>query len=133
LQPSQRTILISQIYLKEKLLLEGLRGPNALAAPFIFDIRGGGGFWGIEFDGFDNNPDYDLKGEGFAMLVQARALDNNLVIMGFTGGSNLEGTKGSHCLLAPAYNSTKEEIELIASRFIQSVEDVIREHSIKKD
>lgn len=111
-----------------QLLRQRLQGPNALAAPYTFDIRGGGGFWGIEFD-FTEAAHMDFKGHPFAMRVQTRAFENGLVIMSFTGGSDLEGTRGDHCLLSPAYNVTKEEIEKIAALFIQSVEEVLREVS----
>lgn len=111
----------------EKLLREGLQGPNSLAAPVTFDIRGGGGFWGIEFD--TEGQKYNLK-EPLGMLVQARCLENGLVIIGQSGGSNVEGTKGSHAMLAPAYNVTKEEIEIIAEKFIRSVEEILRESNI---
>ncbi|KIM44610.1 hypothetical protein M413DRAFT_25067 [Hebeloma cylindrosporum] len=111
----------------DKLLQQRLTGPNKLAAPYIFDIRGGGGFWAVEFElgtaGF--------KGDSFAMLVQARALDNGLIVMGMTGGANLEGTKGDHVMLSPAYNVTKEQIEKIADIFSQSVEEVLKEYNVQ--
>lgn len=110
----------------EKLLQAGLRGPNALAAPFTFDIRGGGGFWAVEFD-FTEGPKTDFKGQQFAMLLQSRSLEKGVIIMGFTGGSNWEGTKGDHIILAPAYNVTKEQIEHITSIFIECVEEILRE------
>jgi E3 ubiquitin-protein ligase TRIP12 len=97
-----------------------------LAAPFTFDIRGGGGFWAIEFD-FTEGSNVDFKGQQFAMLMQARALEKNVIIMGMTGGSNWEGTKGDHLILAPAYNVTKEQIENIAIVVIESVEEILRE------
>jgi E3 ubiquitin-protein ligase TRIP12 len=60
----------------ESLLKERLQGPNALAAPFTFDIRGGGGFWGIEFDFSCPPPEAPkVKGEGFGIVVQARCLE----------------------------------------------------------
>ncbi|KAG5647508.1 hypothetical protein DXG03_009445 [Asterophora parasitica] len=110
----------------ESLLEKGLRGPNAIAAPYTFDIRGGGGFWGIEFD-FTQAPSLDFKGTPFGLRVQARALELGLIIMGMTGGANVEGSQGDHILLAPAYNVRKEEVEKIAGIFVQSVEDVLRE------
>ncbi|KAG9223868.1 hypothetical protein CCMSSC00406_0007730 [Pleurotus cornucopiae] len=114
----------------DKLLNDRLRGPNSLAAPFTFDIRGAGGFWGVEFD-FEvpEGEKIDFKGGQFGILAQARALKNGLVIMGFGGGSNLEATKGDHLILAPAYNVTKEEIEKIVDIFVRSVEEVISEYS----
>ncbi|KAF9269422.1 PLP-dependent transferase [Marasmius fiardii PR-910] len=113
------------------LLRSRLQGENSMAKAYTFDIRGGGLFWGIEFD-FDT-PEaagVDLKGKGFAMLVQARALEKGMVIMGFTGGSNLEGNKGSHILLSPAYNVTKEEIEKIVDVLVETIEEVIVQHKI---
>lgn len=82
------------------LLKERLQGPNTIAASYTFDIRGGGLFWGIEFD---FPAEVEDKTKSFGMLVQARALELGLVIMGFTGGANLEGTKGLRpflCLIA---------------------------------
>ncbi|KAG5222615.1 PLP-dependent transferase [Salix suchowensis] len=98
----------------DKLLNDRLRGPNSLAAPFTFDIRGAGGSGG-----------WNLTSK----CPRARALKNGLVIMGFGGGSNLEATKGDHLILAPAYNVTKEEIEIIVDIFMHSVEEVISEYS----
>jgi len=85
-------------------------------------------FWGIEFDFTSSDAaKLDFKGGQFAMLLQARCLEKGLIIMGFTGGANLEGTQGNHCLLSPAYNVTREEIEEIVKRFVESVEGVIKE------
>jgi adenosylmethionine-8-amino-7-oxononanoate aminotransferase len=119
-----------------KLLQERLTGPNSLALPYTFDVRGGGGFWGVEFDfTIDNNNNngiiVDFKGESFAMLVQARALQNGLIVIGMVGGANLEGTKGDHIILAPAYNVTKEEIEKIVDIFVNSVEEILREFGVQ--
>ncbi|KAL4245223.1 class-III pyridoxal-phosphate-dependent aminotransferase family protein [Abortiporus biennis] len=109
------------------LLRERLQSPNALAAPFTFDVRGGGAWWGVEFD-FDGpeGKRVDFKGGQFAMIVQARAFEKGLIIMGFTGGSNLEGTKGNHIMLSPAYNVTKEEVEKIVDILVDSVEEVLK-------
>ncbi|KAJ7158710.1 pyridoxal phosphate-dependent transferase [Mycena filopes] len=108
-----------------------LQGPNSPSAPFTFDIRGGGGFWGIEFD-FDcpEAQSLDFKGQKFAMLVQAHALEHGLVIMGMVGGGNLQGTKGDVILLAPAYNITAELTEKIVEMFGNSVDAVLRAHGV---
>lgn len=111
-----------------RLLEERLRGPNAFAKPFTFDIRGGGGFWAVEFI---SNPEatlLDLKGNRLAMLIQAQSLRNGLIVMGMTGGGDLDGVKGEHVIFAPAYNVTREEIEGIVDVFVLSVEEVLREH-----
>lgn len=111
-----------------KLLRERLSGPNSLALPYTFDVRGGGGFWAVEFD-FGNST-VNFKGGSFAFLVQARAMQNSLIVMGFGGGANLEGTKGDFIILAPAYNVTKEEIEKIVDIFVNSTEEVLRESGV---
>jgi len=90
------------------LLKERLLSPNSPVAPYVFDIRGGGLWYAVEFE----VPPEKMKGQKFAMVVQARCIDNGLVIMGFTGGANLEGTKGDHCMLSPAYNVTREEVRI---------------------
>ena len=41
------------------------------------------------------------------MEVQARALQNELVIMGFTGGTSFDGKRGNHCMLSLTYNVTE--------------------------
>ena len=112
-----------------KLLQERFAGPNSLALPYTFDVRGGGGFWAIEFDFSDKAVDF--KGEPFAMLVQAQALRNGLIVMGMVGGADLEGTKGDHIILAPAYNVTKEEIEKIVDILGNSVEEILRESGVE--
>ena len=111
-----------------KLLRERLTGPNALAAPFTFDIRGGGAFWAVEFD-FEGPlaTKVDFKSEAFAMRVQARSLENGLIVMGMTNGANVESTKGDHIIFAPAYNITREEVEKIVDIFVASTESVLRE------
>ena len=114
-----------------KLLEERLTGPNSLALPYTFDVRGGGGFWAVEFDFNSENNNIDFKGQSFAMLVQAQSLQNGLIVMGMVGGANLEGTKGDHIILAPAYNVTKEEIEKIVEIFVESVEEILREFGVQ--
>ena len=103
------------------MLRQHLSGPNKLASPYVFDFRVGGGFWDVEFE----------LGNSFAMLVQAHALDNGLIVIGRTGGANLQGTKVNHVILAPDYNVTKEEIEKIAEIFCQSVEEILKGYNVQ--
>lgn len=110
-----------------KLLRERLQIPGALAQPFTFDVRGGGSFWAVEFD--FTGPEgrrVDLKGESFAMVVQARCLEKGLIVMGMTGGANIKGTEGDHIIFAPAYNITKEEVERVVDIFVDSLEEVLK-------
>ena len=122
--------IVFKQFLIGKLLGERLTRINSLAFPYTFDVRGGGGFWAVEFD-FDCDKKIDFKGQSFAMLVQARSLQNGLIVMGMVGGANLEGTKGDHIIFAPAYNVTKEEIEKIVDIFVDSVEEILRESGVQ--
>lgn len=110
------------------LLRERLLSPNSVAAPYIFDIRGAGMWWGIEFD-FDGPEcrNLELKGQTFAVAVQQRALDKGLVIMGMSGTAALDGSKGDCILLSPAYNITKAHVEEIVEGFVATVEEVLSE------
>lgn len=102
-----------------------------MAAPIVFDIRGGGLWYGVEFEfeGADK-PQYDFKGGQFAMMLQALVLEKGLVIMGFTGGANYEGTKGNHILLSPAYNVTKEEIDKILDILVAGVDELLTKYNV---
>jgi len=64
------------------------------------------------------------------MLVQARAMKNGLIIMGMTGGADLQGNKGDHIILSPAYNVTKEEVETIAMIFVRSVNEILDDFNV---
>ncbi|KAH9988394.1 pyridoxal phosphate-dependent transferase [Russula vinacea] len=59
-----------------QLLRERLQSPGAVAQPFVFDVRGGGSFWAVEFDlTGPEGKGLDLKGRQLAMVVQARCLE----------------------------------------------------------
>ncbi|KAF8746923.1 Domain Homologous E6-AP Carboxyl Terminus with, partial [Rhizoctonia solani] len=121
----------------EKLLKERLRGPEARAAPYISDIRGGGLFWGVEFDIPDAelpriNTRYQLStGSGqnlpnnrrFGTLLQDMTMDKGLIAIAMTG--SVDGKRGDHLILAPPYNVTQEELELIVDRAVESVERLL--------
>ncbi|KIY45666.1 PLP-dependent transferase [Fistulina hepatica ATCC 64428] len=98
-----------------QLLRERLLAPGSVAAPYVFDIRGNGGFWAIEFDRSD-----------LAMPMQRCAFEKGLIIMGMTGGSSIDGKIGSHLILAPAYIATKDDIEKIVDLTVRSIEEVIK-------
>jgi len=109
----------------EKPLQERLTGPDAIAAPYIFDIRGGGCFWGIEFQFSEEQEAKWFANQRYAGRVQAACMKNGLVIIGMSGG--IDGKKGDFAMLAPAYNITDAEISELVNRFVQSIEEVLME------
>ena len=112
--------------LLSSLLRQRLSSPSS-AAPYVFDIRGGGLFWGIEFAGHEGKYMPSVPGERLALKIQARCLENGLIIMGFSGGADIEGISGEHIVLAPAYTSTPAEIETIADIVVKSIESIVAE------
>jgi adenosylmethionine-8-amino-7-oxononanoate aminotransferase len=105
---------------------ERLQSPSALAQPIVFDVRGGGSFWAVEFDlNCPEGQQLDFKGQRLAMVVQARCLEKGLIVMGMTGGANIEGTEGDHIIFSPAYNIEIEEVERIVEIFVDSLEQVL--------
>lgn len=95
------------------------------AAPFVFDVRGGGAFWGVEFD-FEAPEAKGYKfSEPFALAVQAKALENNLNVLGMVGGAALDNSKGDTSIFAPAYNVTREQVEKIVEVYVKSVVEVL--------
>ena len=107
-------------------LMQRMGAENSSLKPFVFDIRGSGCFWAVEFD-FEN-PEaaaYDFKGKHFGPLVQAQCMSNNLIILGMNGGASVDGQLGEHAIFAPPYNITDEEIEKIVDVFARSAEEVL--------
>ncbi|KZT44316.1 PLP-dependent transferase [Sistotremastrum suecicum HHB10207 ss-3] len=111
-------------------LLRQRLAPPSKAAPYIFDIRGGGMFWGIEFttptedDTFQSAYSKKYGSQKLAMLVQERCMSKGLIILGFTGGADLTGKKGDHSILSPAYTVTREEVRKIVSIYVDVVEEI---------
>lgn len=103
-------------------MTEALLAPNAISKPYTFDIRGAGGFWAVEFD-FPEAIQDQKQVLDFGLLVQAKALENGVVLMGFTGQPN----KGSTILICPAYNVTADEIRTIAAATVKSIEQVLQD------
>jgi len=112
-----------------QLLRERLLSPNSPAKPVTFDIRGGGSFWAVEFDFAGSEGSVETK--QFAMRVQARCLENGLIVMGFPPGS--ANTGGGHIIFSPAYNIQHKEIERIVELFVISIEEVVRGATLSGD
>lgn len=68
---------------------------------------------------------------GIASKLQETAMKPPYSISLYPGTGTVDGVRGDHVLLAPPYNTTREEIELIASTTAKVVEDVFA--SIKSE
>ncbi|KAI9510528.1 hypothetical protein F5148DRAFT_1274737 [Russula earlei] len=115
-----------------RLLRERLQSAGAPAQPYAFDVRGGGSFLAVEFE--LNGRSGRRKGQPFAMVVQARCMEKGLIVMGMTGGANIQGTEGDHIIFSPAYNITRKEVERVVEIFVESVEEPsLQTHIIPSD
>ena len=113
-----------------QLLRARLMSPDSLAKPFTLDIRGGGSLWLVEFNfAGPEGERVDLKGQRFARLVKARSLEKGLVLCASRSGGNAQGVEEDEIIFAPAYNITRKEVEKVVDIFVESMEEVLREHS----
>ncbi|KAH8699172.1 aminotransferase, class III [Talaromyces proteolyticus] len=95
--------------------------------PHVGDIRGKGLFWGIEFvkNKITKEPFDPSLGIGYK--IQDKGLTPPYGISIYGGQGTADGIQGDHVLLAPPYNTTKEEIVLIAELVQRVVEDTFTE------
>ncbi|KAJ9297204.1 hypothetical protein DTO271G3_4497 [Paecilomyces variotii] len=128
--------LAVQRIIQEQNLLENVRKMGALLEsqlrsrladhPNVGDIRGKGLFWGIEFvkDKTTKEP-FDSK-LGVASRIQNLALQPQYGISLYAGSGTVDGVCGDHILIAPPYNTNKDEIEIIADVAAKVIEEVFR-------
>lgn len=106
----RRDGLVERCGVMGRLLEGGLR--EALGGRrYVGDIRGRGLFWGIEFV-----RDRESKGSfepevEFGYRVQRKAFDLGVAI--YPGAGTVDGIRGDHVLLAPAYTTTEAELRTI--------------------
>jgi len=100
---------------------------------YVGDIRGKGLFWGIEFvnDKRTKAP-FDPK-SAVALGVHDLGMEEPYNISLYHGTGTVDGKRGDHVLVAPPYNSTDEDIELIGSRTGDAIEEYFRIHAEELD
>lgn len=99
--------------------------------PNVGDIRGRGLFWGLEFvknketkDPFDPN----IK-VAYGMMDLAVSSEFNITIYPATG--TVDGIKGDHIILAPAYIVTKEDVDYIVTKVCALIDTYFSRLEIK--
>ena len=114
--------LLSNVRMRGEQLREGLQ-TRLGQKPHVGDIRGRGLFWTAELveDSATKKP-FDAT-LGLAPKIQKIALD--LGLMCYPSQGCADGTQGDHVLLAPAYTSTREEIETICDLITQAIETAL--------
>ncbi|KAL4733907.1 pyridoxal phosphate-dependent transferase [Aspergillus similis] len=94
-------------YLEKRLrgALEGMQ--------YVGDIRGKGLFWGVEFVKDKATKEPFSPETALAFKIQETGMKPEFGISLYAGTGTVNGTRGDHIILAPAYNVTKEEIDII--------------------
>ncbi|KAH8901511.1 aminotransferase class-III [Thozetella sp. PMI_491] len=91
--------------------------------PHVGDIRGRGLFLGIEFVASKESKEPFPRSEDVANRIHLAGFGKFGISL-YPGTGTKDGVLGDHALLAPAYTSTGEEIEEIASKVRDTVYDV---------
>jgi adenosylmethionine-8-amino-7-oxononanoate aminotransferase len=98
--------------------------------PNVFDIRGKGLFLGIEFvqDKKTKAP-FDPE-VAVAWRVHELGLKDGYNVYMYPGSGTVDGNRGDHVIIAPAYNITDTDVEFIVDRVSKTVFDFFEELSI---
>lgn len=92
---------------------------------YVGDIRGRGFMWGIEFVSDKASKTPFPAERKVAPSIHATGLGEGFGISLLPGGGVADGANGDVIVLAPAYNVTREEIELIVDRTVKAIEHVL--------
>jgi adenosylmethionine-8-amino-7-oxononanoate aminotransferase len=110
----------------------GSRLASALKAkigshPNVGDIRGRGLFWSVEFvqDTLTREPFPAERNVGYSVHELAMQEPYNLCV--YPGKGTADGISGDHVLIAPPYNVTPREIDMIVERLAAVLSDFFRE------
>ncbi|KAL4752431.1 hypothetical protein BDW72DRAFT_67802 [Aspergillus terricola var. indicus] len=80
---------------------------------YVGDIRGKGLFWGVEFVKDKATKEPFSPETALAFKIQETGMKPEFGISLYAGTGTVNGTRGDHIILAPAYNVRKEEIDII--------------------
>ncbi|KAF9887385.1 hypothetical protein FE257_010240 [Aspergillus nanangensis] len=126
--------LAVQKVIKEQNLLDNVRRMGAYLEqqlrsrleehPHVGDIRGKGLFWGVEFVKDKATKEPFESEAAVAFHVQETGLKPEYSISLYAASGTADGTRGDHVLLAPPYNVTREEIDLIVDNTKRVIDDV---------
>jgi adenosylmethionine-8-amino-7-oxononanoate aminotransferase len=87
--------------------------------PNIGDIRGRGLFWCIEFVKNKVTKEPFPSEERLAMKIRQHAIQRGISL--HPGSGSVDGYVGDHVLVSPAYNVTKEDVDVIVEKIVAVV------------
>ena len=88
---------------------------------YVGDIRGKGLFWGLELveDKVTKEP-FEVKWDVAGRIRDLALMEENITF--YHGQGTVDGIKGDHLIVAPGYNVTKEDIEMIVERLVKAID-----------
>jgi adenosylmethionine-8-amino-7-oxononanoate aminotransferase len=93
--------------------------------PFIGDVRGRGLLLALELVRDRETREPFAPDRKVHHRVKAAAFHRGLLV--YPGGGTIDGQRGDHVLLAPPYNVTNAELDVIVDRLAQAVDEAIAE------
>lgn len=63
--------------------------------------------------------------KALSRTLHATGLKPEYAISLMPGNGGIDGTNGDHIILAPPYNTTREEIDLIVDRTVRVIQEVL--------
>ncbi|KAK5657689.1 hypothetical protein OQA88_2761 [Cercophora sp. LCS_1] len=91
--------------------------------PHVGDIRGRGFFWGIEFVADKQSATPFPPQNQVAMKICEMGLGEEYSICVYPGAGTVDGQRGDHIIVAPAYTVTADDIEWIVTTLTRLVGD----------
>ncbi|GKZ40915.1 hypothetical protein AbraIFM66951_006454 [Aspergillus brasiliensis] len=119
----KRDNLLENVRNMGKYLGDRLRG-SLEQHPHVGDIRGKGLFWGIEFVKDKETKEPFSPGKGVAFQIQETGLKPEYGVSLYAANGTVDCMKGDHIILAPPYNVSKEEIDIIVDTAAKVLDDV---------
>jgi adenosylmethionine-8-amino-7-oxononanoate aminotransferase len=98
------------------LKLENLLRDSLECHPHVGNIRGRGFFWGIEFVKDRSSKEPFDPSEGVAMGIHNLGMKEPFNISIYPGSGTVDGKRGDHVLIAPAYTISEEDLKDVVRR-----------------
>lgn len=114
LQAIKAENLLENVIARGKRIRASLRFAFAEHA-FVGDVRGRGLFIGVEFVADRNSKEPFDPAAQVHKKVQFAAMENGLLC--YAMGGTIDGRRGDHVLIAPPYNLSSEDEELLVQKF----------------
>ncbi|KAL3480313.1 pyridoxal phosphate-dependent transferase [Aspergillus californicus] len=92
--------------------------------PYVGDIRGKGLFWGLEFVKDKITKEPFSPEAAVAFRLQETGLKPEFGISLYASPGTVDGIRGDHVILSPAFNVTKEEIDIIVETTVKVLDEV---------